>query len=198
MLPPSDESAVLEHADARPRCWWCGHDPDYVAYHDNEWGYPEHDTHKLFEKLCLEGFQAGLAWITVLRRRDALRQAFHGFDPNTLAGWTNDDLERVVDHEGMIRHRGKIAAVVANARVTVELSLHGPGLSDLVWRHAVPQQPRPRRRSDVPATTEASIALAADLRRHGWQFIGPTSAYAFMQSMGLVDDHVVGCWRSTS
>ncbi len=196
MLPPSSETALVDHPDGRARCWWCGDDPDYVAYHDVEWGHREHDTNRLFEKLCLEGFQAGLSWITVLRRRDALRRAFAGFDPDVLVRFSKRDIDRVMTQDGMIRHRGKIAAVVDNARVTVELARRGPGLSELVWRYAPEPRPRPRHRDEIPARTDASSALASELRRHGWKFIGPTSAYAFMQSMGLVDDHVAGCWRA--
>lgn len=186
------ETGLIRHADGRWRCWWCGLDPDYVAYHDDEWGRPQHDGRMLFEKLSLEGFQAGLSWLTVLRRRDALRAAFRGFDPGDVARMTDTDVERLMRDAALIRHRGKIQAVIANADIVLRMG--GPdALTEALWRHAPDPAARPRLRSEVPDRTTASERLSASLRAVGWRFIGPTSAYAFMQSVGMVDDHLEGC-----
>lgn len=189
---------LLRGADQRIRCWWCGHDEAYVAYHDHEWGIPVHDDVRLFEKLCLEGFQAGLAWITILRKRYHFRAAFAGFDPREVARFGPVDVERLLADPGIVRHRGKIEATVANARAYLDLVSAEGSLDAYVWRFA-PDTPRPvpLTRSDIPSVTEASMALSRDLKRRGWRFVGPTTAYAFMQSMGLVDDHLDGCWRRT-
>lgn len=195
MVPPSAPSpALIDHPDGLARCWWCGDDPIYVAYHDAEWGRVSHDDNALFEKLCLEGFQAGLSWITVLRRRQALRAAFAAFEPNRLARFTVHDVDRLLANPAIIRHRGKIEATINNARCFIELRAAGISLSDIVWRFAPPQPPpAPRMREQIPAITDEAVELARALRSYGWKFIGPTSAYAFMQSMGLVNDHVAGC-----
>jgi len=176
------------------RCWWCGDDPEYVRYHDQEWGVPVHDDVRLFEKLCLEGFQAGLSWITILRKRPAFRAAFADFDPAVVAGFGAADVERLLQDAGIVRHRGKIEATIANARAYHDLVAAEGSLDAFVWRFA-PQTPPPAPRiiADVPAVTPGSTALSRDLKRRGWRFVGPTTAYAFMQSMGLVDDHLEGC-----
>jgi len=186
-------------ADGRARCWWCGDDPTYVAYHDDEWGRPLHDERALYELLCLEGFQAGLAWITVLRKRPALRVAFEGFVVERVATFGPDDVARVLADPGVIRHRGKVEAAVVNARAVLALAESGSSLSALVWAYAPP--PRSAWLGDddeLPATSVEGTALAKELRRLGFRFVGPTTAYAFMQSAGLVDDHVSGCWRASS
>ena len=181
-------------ADGTPRCWWAGDDPDYVAYHDDEWGRPVHDDVRLFEKLCLEGFQAGLSWLTVLRKRPAFREAFHGFDPERVAAMDEEDVERLLGDARIIRHRGKIEATIANARAYLDTVTDTGSLDALVWSYRQdPPTPRPTTVDQVPATSDASTALSRDLKRRGWRFVGPTTVYAFLQSMGIVDDHMAGC-----
>lgn len=190
----TDSPSLLVGADARARCAWVGSDPEYQRYHDEEWATPLRGDRAVFEKISLEGFQAGLSWITILRRRPAFRAAFADFDIEAVAAMTPDDVERLVLDASIIRHRGKINAVIGNARVTREL---GESLSDLVWSfQPAPGRPRPARLSDIPAVTPESSALSAELRRRGYRFVGPTTMYALMQSAGLVDDHVAGCWRA--
>ncbi|MBW3621354.1 MAG: DNA-3-methyladenine glycosylase I [Actinobacteria bacterium] len=183
--------------DGRRRCWWCGDDPAYVDYHDREWGRPVHDDTRLFEKLVLEGFQSGLAWITILRKREAFRSAFAGFDIATVARFTEADVARLLGDAGIVRHRGKIEAAVANARAAETLIAEEGSLDAFVWRYVPDPAERPRRLTrDVfseLALTPSSTALAKDLKRRGFRFVGPTTAYAFMQSMGVVNDHVEGC-----
>lgn len=179
--------------DGTPRCGWClGHD-DYVEYHDSEWGMPVADDRSLFEKLCLEGFQSGLSWLTILRKRDAFRRAFSGFEIAAVAAYGIDDIERLLGDSSIVRHRAKIEACVNNARQALELIDAEGSLASFVWRY----EPTP---GDPERTTAPeAIALAGELKRRGFKFVGPTSAYAFMQSMGLVNDHVVGCdFRSVS
>ncbi|SFN76998.1 DNA-3-methyladenine glycosylase I [Mycetocola miduiensis] len=189
-VPPS----LLVGTDARARCAWVGTDPEYQRYHDEEWGTPLLGDQAVFEKISLEGFQAGLSWITILRRRPAFRAAFADFEIDRVAAMTPDDVERLLLDASIIRHRGKINAVITNARVTQQL---GESLSDVLWSFQPEAgRPRPTRLSDIPAITPESSALSAELRRRGYRFVGPTTMYALMQSAGLVDDHVVGCWRS--
>jgi DNA-3-methyladenine glycosylase I len=172
------------------RCWWCGDDPLYVAYHDEEWGRPVHDDRLLFEKLCLEGFQAGLSWITILRKRERFREVFAGFDPGVVARYGDDDVARLLNDAGIIRHRGKIEATIANARAMEGVN----SLAGLVWSYAPAPRPAPRAPADIPAATPESAALSKELKRRGFRFVGPTTVYAFMQAMGLVDDHLEHCW----
>ncbi|HEU5222726.1 MAG TPA: DNA-3-methyladenine glycosylase I [Candidatus Lumbricidophila sp.] len=180
--------------DGVTRCGWCAGDEAYRAYHDTEWGVPVRDPVRLFEKVCLEGFQAGLSWITILRRREAFRAAFHGFDPTVIASFGASDIARLVDDASIIRHRGKIEATISNARAM--LALPRP-LNELIWSHATAARPdRPARWEDVPATTPESVALSTELRNLGFRFVGPTTMYALMQSCGLVDDHFEGCFRA--
>jgi DNA-3-methyladenine glycosylase I len=181
------------HPDGRLRCWWCGDTPDYVAYHDDEWGVPVRDEHRLFEKLCLEGFQSGLSWLTILRKRPAFRAAFAGFDPAQVAAFDGTDVARLLDDAGIVRHRGKIEATIASARAVLELHAAGTSLTELVWDAAPTDPPAPRTMADVPASTPGSAALSKELKRRGFRFVGPTTVYAFWQSMGIVDDHLVGC-----
>lgn len=183
--------------DGRTRCGWCGTDPLYVAYHDEEWGRPVTDDTRLFEKLCLEGFQAGLSWLTILRKRPAFRDAFAGFDIDAVAAFDEAEVDRLLGDARIVRHRGKITAAIGNAARAREL-IDGEGsLSDHV-RSFVPASvaaaPRPARLADIPASTAESTALSRDLKRRGWRFVGPTTVYAFLQAMGIVDDHVEGCW----
>jgi DNA-3-methyladenine glycosylase I len=186
-------TATTRGPDGRRRCWWAAADPDYVAYHDQEWGRPIRDDDGMFERICLELFQAGLSWLLVLRRRPALRAAFDSFRIARVADYDERDLARCLAAPGMIRNQAKLRAVVGNARAALEVP---DGLAAHVWTFAPRRRRRaPRRRTDLPAQTAESAALAGDLRRRGFRFVGPTSAYATMQAAGLVDDHVAGCWR---
>lgn len=190
-------SGVVTGADGTARCWWSGGNPTYCAYHDDEWGRPLHDERALFELLCLEGFQAGLAWITILRKRPAFRAAFAGFEIAAVAGFGERDVDRLLADPGIVRHRGKITATIGNARAVLSLQEAGTSLSEVVWSHAPSPRRRPlRARDEIPDQTAESTALARTLRRRGMRFVGPTTAYAFMQSAGLVDDHLVGCHRA--
>ncbi len=177
------------------RCFGDG-DPLYAAYHDTEWGVPVRGDAELLERFCLEAFQSGLSWLTVLRKREAFRVAFAGFDPEAVARFTDADVDRLLADPGIIRNRAKIHAAVANARAVLDLRAHGRTLTDLVWSYAPPPRPeteRPRTLADVPTTTPAAVALAAELKSVGFRFVGPTTAYASMQACGLVDDHLAGC-----
>jgi DNA-3-methyladenine glycosylase I len=185
---------VATGADGVMRCTWCGDDPVYVAYHDDEWGRPLRGDRNLFELLCLEGFQAGLAWITILRKREGFRAAFAGFDLEAIAAFGPRDLKRLLGDASIVRHRGKIEATIANAQATLALRDEGGGLDELVWSHApARRRGRLRRLADVPTSTDESKALSKALQRAGFRFVGPTTVYAFMQSAGLVDDHLSGC-----
>ena len=180
--------------DGLQRCAWGANDQEYRRYHDEEWGLPQRDPVRLFEKLCLEGFQAGLSWITILRRRPAFRELFHGFDPTSVATMNEADVERLLGDARIIRHRGKIEATISNARVT--LGLETP-LDELLWSFAPPARDRnPLSFAEVPATTPESEAMSKALRRLGFRFVGPTTMYALMQASGMVDDHLDGCFRA--
>ena len=184
------------------RCWWCGTDPLYVRYHDEEWGKPVRDDRRLFEKICLEGFQAGLSWLTILRKRENFRAAFADFDFDKVSRYTSKDVTRLLKDEGIIRHRGKIESTINNARRAIELRKEAGSLADYFWRWQPEKVSRPKRiTQDVlmtMATTAESTALSKDLRKRGWTFVGPTTVYAFMQAMGLVNDHVDDCsFRTT-
>ena len=183
--------------DGRSRCGWAGATPIYLDYHDDEWGVPQHDDVRLFEKLCLEAFQSGLSWLTILRKREAFRAAFAGFEPERVAGFGEADVDRLLTDAGIVRNRAKIEAVVANARATLDLP---DGLSALLWSFAPDPRGRARPASfaELAPTTPESTAMAKDLRRRGFRFVGPTTAYALMQACGLVDDHLVGCWRAAA
>lgn len=185
---------VVEADDGIRRCSWCIADAEYRRYHDEEWGTEQRDDRALFEKVCLEGFQAGLSWITILRRREAFRVAFHGFEVPKVAAMTESDVAELVQNAEIIRHRGKIEAAISNARATLELDVP---LSELVWRFApTPRSSRPRSFAELPAVTPESAALSAELRRRGFRFVGPTTMHALMQATGMVDDHIEGCWRA--
>jgi DNA-3-methyladenine glycosylase I len=179
------------------RCWWCGPHDDYRRYHDEEWGRPVADDVRLFEKLCLEGFQSGLAWLTILRKRDAFRRAFRGFALERVARFGPRDVERLLGDAGIVRHRGKIEATVNNARRALALVEEKGSLAAHVWSFEPPASERPRRMTHGAlsklAETPASRALSKDLRKRGWAFVGPTTAQAFLQSMGVVNDHLEGC-----
>ena len=184
--------------DGRARCGWTGSDAEYRRYHDEEWGRPLHGDRALFEKLSLEGFQAGLSWITILRRRPTFRAAFRDFDVDAVSAFDDDDVERLMGDAGIIRNRAKIEATIGNARVTRELVAGDPGALDrLIWSFApAPRAARPATLADIPAVTPEATALSKALKKLGYRFVGPTTMYALMQSAGLVDDHVDGCWRA--
>ncbi|MHB8254393.1 MAG: DNA-3-methyladenine glycosylase I [Acidiferrobacter sp.] len=184
-------SATIAGLDGKLRCRWCGAAPELVAYHDTEWGFPVSDDHRLFEKLSLEGFQSGLSWRTILSKRENFRAAFHDFDFDKIARFTQYDIARLLKNEGIVRHRGKIEAVVNNARQAQELVKREGSLAAFIWRYepdvkllAEPQ---------TASTSVESFALSNDLKKMGWKFVGPTTAYAFMQAMGLINDHGTDC-----
>jgi len=180
--------------DGRRRCAWCTAAPEYVAYHDEEWGRPVVDDTRLFEKLCLEGFQAGLSWLTILRKRDNFRRAFHGFDPERVARYTERDVTRLLGDAGIVRQRAKIEAAISNARATLSVQDALGSLGALMWQFEPRGRPAaPKQFDEIPAVTAESTALARELKQRGFRFIGPTTAYAAMQSLGLVNDHVHGC-----
>jgi DNA-3-methyladenine glycosylase I len=174
------------------RCW-DSTDPVYDAYHDEEWGRPVRDERGLYERLCLEGFQSGLSWLTILRKREGFRAAFEGFDPDRVARFGERDVERLLADASIVRHRGKIEAAIANARATVALRESTP-LHELFWSFAPESHGAPRAQGDWHAATAESAALAKELRRHGFRFVGPTTVYAAMQACGVVNDHLVDCW----
>lgn len=184
------EMTTVTGDDGADRCWW-GSEPEiYRDYHDTEWGFGVTDDHRLFEKLCLEGFQSGLSWLTILRKRPGFREAFAGFDPKRVAAFDEDDVARLVDDASIVRHQGKIRSTINNARRALELIEAEGSLASFFWEWADFESPVP---TDIPTTTEASTRLAKDLKKKGWTFVGPTTVYAFMQAMGLVNDHLAGC-----
>ena len=178
--------------DGRPRCRWATSAPEYLDYHDREWGRPVHDQVGLFERLCLEGFQSGLSWLTILRKREGFRRAFAGFDPAVVAGFGDRDVARLLGDPGIIRNHRKVAATIANARAV--LALDDTTLPELVWSHAPADHPAPASFAEVPATIPESVALAKELKRRGFRQVGPTTVYATMQACGVVDDHLAGCF----
>lgn len=179
------------------RCAWCGTDPLYVAYHDTEWGVPEYDARALWEKLVLDGFQAGLAWITILRKRETLRAAFANFDPDVVARFDDADRERLLNDPGIIRSRAKIEAAIKGAQIFVEMRDNGEDFSAWLWSFVggKPIQALPATMGEVPAQTPESVAMAKALKKRGFNFCGPVIVYAFMQATGMVNDHVRGCFR---
>jgi DNA-3-methyladenine glycosylase I len=183
--------------DGKPRCFWGVSTPDYVDYHDREWGFPVTDDRRLFEKLCLEGFQAGLSWLTILRKREAFRKGFANFEPAAVARFGARDVARLLADAGIVRHRGKIESAINNAARALELIEEHGSLAAYVWGFAPGPDERPAQMTRdalrAMSRTPTSIALSKDLKRRGWTFVGPTTVYAFMQAMGLVDDHLEGC-----
>jgi DNA-3-methyladenine glycosylase I len=184
--------------DGKIRCAWGGSAPDYAPYHDREWGRPVTDDRRLFEKICLEGFQSGLSWLTILRKRENFRAAFAGFDFDKVARFREKDIERLLADAGIVRHRGKIESTINNAARAVDMVKSEGSLAAYFWRHEPHPKSRPERldRATLMAmpTTPESVALSRDLKKRGWTFVGPTTVYAFMQAMGLVNDHIEGCW----
>lgn len=189
------ETGLITGADGRRRCGWGAATEDYTTYHDLEWGRPVTDDVRLYEKLCLEGFQSGLSWLTILRKRDNFRAAFAGFDPAAVAAYGPDDVERLMADAGIVRHRGKIEAAVANASAVLDVQARHGSLAALIWSFEPTRRgrPVPIELGEIAARTEQSTALAKELKRCGFRFIGPTTAYAAMQSVGVVNDHLRGC-----
>ena len=192
------KNGLVSGADGRVRCWWCGDDKEYIRYHDEEWGRGVTDNFRLFEKICLEGFQAGLSWLTILRKRDNFRAAFAAFDFHQVAKFDDSDVERLVLDACIVRHRGKIRSTINNANRALELLTE---FEDL-YSYFAQFQPKPRKlpltwaKAQTFTTTPESTALSKDLKKRGWSFVGPTTCYAFMQAMGLVNDHLKGCHRA--
>ena len=185
---------VVTGDDGVPRCSWGASSPEYRRYHDDEWGRPVGDEIRVFEKLCLEGFQGGLSWLTILRKREAFRQAFAGFDPAAVAGFGDRDVERLLSDGRIVRNRAKIQATITNARAVLRLRDQGGSLAAVLWRFEPrAASPPPRGLGDLPAATAESKALSAELRRRGFSFVGPTTVYAAMQALGVVNDHLEGC-----
>ena len=184
-------SATISGPDGKPRCRWCAAAPDFLHYHDTEWGFPVDDDFRLFEKLSLEGFQSGLSWRTILAKRENFRKAFHDFDYNKIAKFTAKDVALLLQDEGIVRHRGKIEAIINNAQRAVELVRQEGSLAAYIWQF----EPKPEHIAEpqTASTSAESVALSKALKKQGWKFVGPTTVYAFMQAMGLINDHVDGC-----
>ncbi len=180
---------LIKGPDGHPRCAWCQAAPEFFDYHDNEWGYPVADDQRLFEKICLESFQSGLSWRTILSKRENFRSAFCDFDFNKMAVFNDDNIESLLQDKGIIRHRGKIEAVINNARRAQELIKTEKSLAAYVWQYEPENPPEPQ----TASTSPESIAMSKDLKKRGWKFVGPTTVFAFMQAMGLVNDHAIGC-----
>jgi DNA-3-methyladenine glycosylase I len=198
MEPVMDpKTGLIRGEDGRDRCWWHGGLDDYRRYHDTEWGWPIADDRRLFEKICLEGFQAGLSWLTILRKREAFRNAFAGFDFEKVSEFGEPDIERCLTDKGIVRHRKKIESTINNARRALELREEFGSLAAYFWRYEPDPEDRPStmdfETAKGLATSPQSIALSKDLKKRGWSFVGPTTVYAFMQAMGLVNDHLEGC-----
>ena len=191
-------SGLTKGDDGKLRCWWGASTPDYAVYHDTEWGFPVHDDQRLFEKICLEGFQSGLSWLTILRKRDNFRKAFADFDYHRIARFNSRSVERLLGDEGIVRHRGKIESTINNAKRAIELEDEFGSLSAYFWQYVPPKSERPKKMSKASlmklSKSPTSGALSKDLKARGWTFVGPTTAYAFMQAMGLVNDHLEGCF----
>jgi len=196
-MPKLPKGLVLGD-DGRARCWWGASTPDYAAYHDAEWGRPVHDDTRLFEKICLEGFQAGLSWLTILRKRENFRKAFAGFDYHRVARFNRRSVDRLLGDAGIVRHRGKIESTINNAKRAIELEDELGSLSAFFWEYVPTESERPKRMTHASlmklSKTPTSTALSKELKHRGWSFVGPTTVYAFMQAMGLVNDHLEGCF----
>ncbi|WP_438445446.1 DNA-3-methyladenine glycosylase I [Gorillibacterium sp. sgz5001074] len=184
-------NATIVGPDGRLRCRWCGAVPEFLPYHDTEWGFPVSDDRRLFEKLCLESFQSGLSWRTILAKRESFRAAFHHFDFNQIARYTEHDLDRLLGDQGIVRHRGKIEAVMNNAKRVQELIQREGSLAAFIWRYE--PDPSQLAKPQTASTSAQSIALSKELKKQGWKFVGPTTVYAFMQAMGLINDHAKDC-----
>ncbi len=191
------DKGLICGTDGKMRCWWCGDDPQYIRYHDEEWGKPVRDDRLMFEKICLEGFQSGLSWLTILRKRENFRKAFEEFDYEKVSRYAQKEIERLLQDAGIVRHRGKIEATINNAARAIELEKETGSLAKFFWSFQPDPKSRPRKLdyktlTSMPVSPE-STALSKALKKRGWKFVGPTTCYAFMQSMGLVNDHLEGC-----
>ncbi|MFT5303675.1 MAG: DNA-3-methyladenine glycosylase I [Mariniblastus sp.] len=184
---------TINGEDGIKRCGWCGNDSQYVRYHDTEWGMPVDNDRRLFEKVCLEGFQAGLSWLTILRKREAFRGGFANFEFNKVSKFTQRDVSRLMNDASIVRHRGKIESTINNAKQAIKMKKEFGSLTEFFWQYQPKRSRVIRRNADVPAKTEDSTALSQELKKRGWSFVGPTTAYAFMQSVGIVNDHAVNC-----
>ncbi|MCI4661986.1 MAG: DNA-3-methyladenine glycosylase I [Neomegalonema sp.] len=195
-----DKPDIILGEDGQARCWWCGQDPLYQRYHDEEWGWPVTDDRRLFEKICLEGFQSGLSWLTILRKREGFRAAFANFEIDEVAEFGEADVARLLEDAGIVRHRQKIESTINNARAARQLRDEMGSLSAYFWKweHAPDERPSPLCRQNIVGQTPTSTALSKDLKKRGWRFVGPTTAYAFCQAMGLVNDHMPGCHAHAS
>jgi DNA-3-methyladenine glycosylase I len=195
----ASDSGVIRGSDGKDRCYWCDASDDYRAYHDNEWGRPVADDTYLFEKICLDGFQSGLSWLTILRKRENFRRAFAGFDFHRVARFKDADIERLLADAGIIRHRGKITSTVNNARRAIDLVEEAGSIATFFWRFEPDANSRPKHIDlaslKAMSATPASTAFSKELKRRGWTFVGPTTVYSFMQSVGIVNDHLDGCFR---
>jgi DNA-3-methyladenine glycosylase I len=188
---------IAKYEDGLTRCHWPGNDELYIYYHDTEWGVPLRGDQEMFERICLEGFQAGLSWITILKRREGFRKAFKNFDFKKVAKFTDVDVERLMQNEGIIRNRGKIESAIKNARLVLDMQNSGESISDVLWQFAPPVSKRmqPAKSFEWIAVTDASTAISKELRSRGFGYVGPTTMYALMQSIGMVNDHAPGCFR---
>lgn len=190
---PRDPGLIADPLTGQHRCWWCGDDPLYVGYHDHEWGMPVADDGRLLEKICLEGFQAGLSWLTILRKREHFRTAFSNFEAERVACYTPREIETLVQNAGIVRHRGKIVSTINNARRALEIGEAFGSLAAYIWRFEPGRATKLRGLADINSESTESKALSKDLKQRGWTFVGPTICYAFMQAMGMVNDHLIGC-----
>ena len=194
----SPRNGLVKGEDGRQRCWWGASTEDYAAYHDSEWGFPVTDDRRLFEKICLEGFQSGLSWLTILRKRDNFREAFADFEFERVARFNQRKVESLLKNAGIVRHRGKIESTINNAKRARELADEHGSLAAYFWSYEPGPKERPKKMTKAAlmkqTTSPASVALSKDLKKRGWSFVGPTTAYAFMQAMGLVNDHIEGCY----
>lgn len=190
----TEKPSLITGADGKTRCFWAGPQEDYLIYHDEEWGSPLKSDTRLFEKICLEGFQSGLSWYTILSKRENFREAFHGFDIEKVAAMGDADVEKQVLNAGIIRHRGKIKSTINNAKMAIQLIEEKGSLAKHFWSYEPANLPEVKSISDVPAMTDISTTISKDLKKRGWSFVGPTTAYAFMQAMGMVNDHIKGCY----
>ncbi len=192
-------AATIKGEDGIARCWWCGDDPEYVRYHDEEWGQPVSEDRRLFEKICLEGFQAGLSWITILRKRDAFRRAFANFEIESVARFGSKQVDQLVRNADIIRHRGKIESTINNANRALELRDQRGSLATFIWQFEPSRSRVIQSKKDIAATTPESTAMSKELKKLGWSFVGPTTCYAMMQSVGMVNDHLRRCdgWQRT-
>jgi DNA-3-methyladenine glycosylase I len=186
-------SGLIKGTDGKTRCWWCGEDELYVRYHDEEWGRPMHDDLRLFEQICLEGFQAGLSWLTILRKRENFRSAFDGFDFKKVSTYGEKDVQRLLGDAGIIRHRGKIEATINNAARAIEMVEEFGTLDKYFWSYQPKAHTQPASREAVLPSNDIAKSMSKDLKRRGWKFVGPTTCYSFMQAMGLLNDHIKGC-----